>query len=210
MESKEFARQGPATLRFNINLTGMTGSSATYISMYKKIPKKPMERETDMMTRGCVQGRAEQAELRPKRKRTRSRANEIEPRKSMRLRRALADRIFLAGSWTNRMDAMTNQMASSVITRNGLRQPNRSFNKPPSSPPKPWPRPKRRFPNPCQRPRSRSENKSLHTKLPIAFIPPPPIPAKTRPKIITDGLSASPQQRLPTAKMMPATTRPAR
>lgn len=84
--------------------------------------------------------------------------------------------------------------------KNAQRQPIVSLTHPPRTPPRAEPTPKNIFPYPCHRPRLRSGIRSDPTKVDMAVKPPPPIPATTRPRIITDSVLARPQMRFPAAK----------
>ena len=84
--------------------------------------------------------------------------------------------------------------------KNALRHPQVSLIQPPKTPPRAEPTPKQMLPKPCHTPRRRRGTRSDPTKVEMAFRPPPPIPAITRPKIMTHSLVARPHMRLPAAK----------
>lgn len=66
------------------------------------------------------------------------------------------------------------------------------------------------FPKPCHNPLFRSGIRSLETKVLIDISPPPPMPATTRPNIMTHSDLARPHIRFPAAKKMLLNMRPAR
>ena len=165
-------------------------------------------RTRDVMIRGCDQGSWLPPVLRPRSRRTRDVTSVPEPRKSMRASAGFVD--GFTGMSIRKYTMTVETRMKGTWSRNAQRQESLSAHKPPKTPPVPMPRPKMRFPYPCQRPRRRSGIRSLVTKVVMQLRPPPPIPATTRPAIMTGADGARPQIRVPRAKNRLENRRPVR
>jgi hypothetical protein len=99
--------------------------------------------------------------------------------------------------WTPRAE----MVVKGIRAIKAQRHPKMSFIPPPTSPPKPSPAPKTSMPKPYQSPLCRVGTRSVATNEEMAFNPPAPIPAATRPMMRASFDIARPQIAFPSAKI---------
>lgn len=108
--------------------------------------------------------------------------------------------LFVTGLGRVKKIKMLERMLNGTIIRNATRQSHTSLIKPPTTAPNEAPIPKMMLPIPCHTPLLLRGMISEAKMVEIAVMPPPPIPATTRPKIIIHCVLARPQIRFPRAK----------